>query len=157
MWMIRLTLKERLYSKRDAFILMGVDMPFYSETFQYMAGVQIYRKSKYTEKFIEQLLFYSQDKRIILDTPNTLGIHNYPGFRENRHDQTVLSLLVKKFGEANSGDPTLNPEEINNGKHILLPNIFCIFRKLEFHNFDELKEKCIKIIEYQENVKMFTI
>ena len=157
MWVIRLNIQERLYSKRDAFILMGVDMPFYSETFQYMAGVQIYKKSKYTEKFLEKLLFYSQDKRIILDTPNTLGFENYPGFRDNRHDQTVLSLLVKKYEEANSGNPSLSPEEINNGKHILMPNIFCIFRLLEFKNFDDLKEKCIKIVEYQENSKMFTI
>ena len=157
MWMNRLDLKERLYSKRDAFILMGVDMPFYSETYQYMGGIQIYRKSKYTEKFIEQLLFYSQDKRIILDTPNTLGVENYPGFKENRHDQTDLSLLLKKYGEANSGNPTLSPDEINNGKHILMPNIFCIYRRIPFKDFDELKEKCINIIQRQENVKMFTI
>ena len=157
MWMIKLIYKERFFSKRDAFILMGVDMPFYSETFQYMAGVQIYRKSKYTEKFLENLLFYSQDKRIILDTPNTQGVENYPGFIDNRHDQTVLSLLVKKYGEANSGNPTLNPEEINNGKHILMPNIFCIFRTLEFKNFDDLKEKCYKIIQNQKNGEILTI
>ena len=59
MWMNRLTLKEKIWSKRDAFILLGVDMPFYSETNQYMGGIQIYRKSKYTEKFLEELLYYS--------------------------------------------------------------------------------------------------
>ena len=156
MWMNKLNLKERLFSKRDAFIIMGVDMPFYSETYQYMGGIQIYRKSKYTEKFLEKLLFYSQDKRIILDTPNTLGFENYPGFKENMHDQTVLSLLIKKYGEANSGNPTLTPYEINNSKHILMPNIFCIYKSIEFKNFDDLKEKCIKILETQENHKIFT-
>ena len=157
MWFNRLDLKEKLYSKRDAFILMGVDMPFYSETYQYMGGIQIYRKSKYTEKFIEQLLFYSQDKRIISDEPNKLGVENYKGFRENRHDQTVLSLLIKKYGEANSGNPTLTPDEINKGKHIIMPNIFCIYRRTDFKDYEDLKEKCVKIIERQEKVKMFTI
>ena len=153
MWAIRLNYKERLYSKRDAFILMGVDMPFYSETYQYMAGVQIYRKSKYTEKFLEQLLFYSQEQRIILDTPNALGVENYQGFIDNRHDQTVLSLLTKKYGESNSGNPILSPEEINNST-LKLPNIFCIFRRLEFKNFSDLKEKCIEILKQQR--KLFT-
>lgn len=157
MWFNRLDLKEKYYSKRDAFILMGVDMPFYSETYQYMGGIQIYRKSKFTEKFIEQLLFYSQDKRIITDDHNKLGVENYKGFIDNRHDQTVLSLLIKKYGVANSGNPTLTPDEINNGKHILMPNIFCIYRRMGFKDYEDLKKKCEKVIERQEKVKMFTI
>lgn len=157
MWFNRLDLKEKIFSKRDAFILMGVDMPFYSETYQYMGGIQIYRKSKYTEKFIEQLLFYSQDERIISDRSNKLGLENYEGFKENRHDQTVLSLLIKKFGAANSGNPTLNPHDINHGNHILMPNIFCIYRRIGFKDYDDLKQKCVKVVERQARKKMFTI
>ena len=155
MWMNRILLKEASYSKRDAFILMGVDMPFYSETYQYIATFQIYRKSKYTEKFLEELLFYSQDIRIISDYPNTLGISNYPGFIENRHDQTVLSLLVKKYEEANSGNPSLSLNDINNGKHISMPNIFCIYRRIKFKDYDDLQEKCLNIIKRQ--TKIFSI
>lgn len=155
MWMNRIFLKESAFSKRDAFILMGVDMPFYSETYQYIATFQIYRKSKYTEKFLEELLFYSQDIRIISDNPNKLGVDNYQGFKENRHDQTVLSLLVKKYGQSNSGNPTLNPDDINNGKHIYMPNIFCIYRRIAFKDYDDLKEKCKDIIERQ--TKIFSI
>ena len=157
MWFNRLDLKEKIYSKRDAFILMGVDMPFYSETYQYMGGIQIYRKSKYTEKFIEQLLFYSQDERIISDSSNKLGLKNYKGFIDNRHDQTVLSLLIKKYGVANSGNPTLSPHDINHGNHILMPNIFCIYRRIGFKDYDDLKQKCVKIVERQARKKMFTI
>ena len=93
MWMIRLHYPEKKYTKRDAFILLGVDMPFYSDTSQYMAGIQVYRKSKFTEKFLEELLYYSQDKRIITDDPNTQGFPNYNNFVDNRHDQSILSLL----------------------------------------------------------------
>ena len=48
MWMDRLIYKEREWTKRDALILIGVDMPFYYESNQYMAGIQIYKKSDYT-------------------------------------------------------------------------------------------------------------
>ena len=147
MWMNRLTLKERIWSKRDAFILLGVDMPFYRETNQYMGGIQIYKKSKYTEKFLEELLYYSQDKRIITDQPNTQGLPNYQGFKENRHDQTVLSLLIKKYGIANSGKTNLSLDEIYKRKSILMPNIFCIYRRLPFKDYNDIRQKCVKILE----------
>ena len=44
MWMHRLRYKESHFTKRDAFILIGVDMPFYSQTNQYMAGIQKIKK-----------------------------------------------------------------------------------------------------------------
>ena len=147
MWFDRITLKEKEYSKRDVFILLGVDMPFYRETYQYMGGIQVYKKSKYTEKFLEELLYYSQDKRLITDNPNTQGQPNYPGFKDNRHDQSILSLLIKKYGIANSGRPNLSLDEIFKRKRILMPNIFCIYRKRPFKDYEDIKQKCAKILE----------
>ena len=69
---------------------MGLDTPFYSETNQYMAGIQIYKKSNYTVKFIQEWLHYSQDKRIITGSPNVMGQDNYPGFIESRHQTHCL-------------------------------------------------------------------
>ena len=151
MWMNRLKWKELQYSKRDAFILMGVDTPIFSETYQYMAGIQIYKKSEYTVKFIQNWLNYCQDKRIISDDQNTLKYENYPGFIANRHDQTALSLLIKKYGEANSGSPNLSLSELKNRKSIIMPNILCMYRRMPFKNYEDLKRKCIKIIEEQYN------
>ena len=146
MWMIRLNkIIEKTYTKRDAFILLGVDSPFYTDTNQFMAGVQVYRKSKYTEKFLEELLYYSQDKRIITDEPNTQGLKNYKEFIENRHDQTVLSLLIKKYGVANSGKTNMNINIIKKSK-ITMPYIFCIYRRIKFTNYTDLKNKCINYI-----------
>ena len=147
MWFNRMNLKEKIWTKRDAFILLGVDMPFYSETYQYMAGIQVYKKSKYTEKFLEELLYYSQDKRLITDDPNTQGLKNYLNFKDNRHDQTILSLLIKKYGIANSGKPNLSLNEIFKRKSILMPNIFCIYGKLHFKDYNDIKKKCIKILK----------
>ena len=152
MWFNRLTLKERKYSKRDAFIIMGVDNPVFSETNQYMAGIQIYVKSDYTMKFIQEWLTYCQDKRIITNDKNTLGQPNYNGFIENRHDQTALSLLTKKYGEANAGSPNLTLEELKQRKSIIMPNILCMYRRRAFKDYDNLKEKCQKIIEHQNHI-----
>ena len=152
MWFNRLTLKEKKFSKRDAFIIMGVDNPVFSETNQYMAGIQIYKKSDYTMKFIQEWLTYCQDKRIITNEKNTLGQPNYPGFIENRHDQTALSLLIKKYGEANAGSPNMTLEELKQRKSIIMPNILCMYRRRAFKDYENLKEKCQKIIEHQNHI-----
>ena len=149
MWMDRLHFKESEYTKRDAFILLGADMPFFSQTKQYQAGIQIYNKSSYTVKFIQEWLYYCQDKRIITDDNNTLGLPNYPDFKENRHDQTILSLLIKKYGEVYSGYPNLNITDLEKRKIINKPNIICIYRKLSFKSYHDLREKCKKIIKQQ--------
>ena len=147
MWMDRLECKESEYTKRDAFILLGADMPFYSHTKHYQAGIQIYKKSSYTVKFIQEWLYYCQDKRIITDDNNTLGLPNYPDFKENRHDQTILSLLIKKYSEVNSGYPNMNITELEKRKIINKPNIICIYRRMHFNNYNDLKEKCKKIMK----------
>jgi hypothetical protein len=149
MWMNRLKLKEKQWTKRDAFILIGVDMPFYYESNQYMAGIQIYKKSEYTVKFIQEWLYYCQDKRIITDDNNTLGQPNYKEFRENRHDQSILSLLIKKHGEANSGYPNINEKELKQRKPVIMPNIICMYGRLIFSDYNDLKQKCKAIIERQ--------
>jgi len=51
----------------------------------------------YSLRFIGEWLTYNQDHRIATDLPTS--IHpNDPIFTENRHDQTILSLLCKKWG-----------------------------------------------------------
>ena len=149
MWMHRLRYKESHFTKRDAFILIGVDMPFYSQTNQYMAGIQIYKKSDYTIKFIQEWLYYCQDKRIITDDNNTLGLPNYKRFKENRHDQTVLSLLIKKYGESNAGFPNLSLKELKQRKSIIMPNIICFYRRTPFKDYNDLKKRCQRRIRRQ--------
>lgn len=143
MWMKRLSYIEKLYTKRDAFILMGADSNFYTDTNQYAATIQIYKKSKYIEKFVEELLYYSQDKRIITDDKNTLGFKNYKEFRDNRHDQTILSILIKKYGEVNSGKANMNISKIK-GQKSLLPSIFCTYRRTPFKNYNDIRNKCMR-------------
>ena len=144
MWSYKLTgFKEREWTKRDAFILMGADSPFYYETDQFMACFQIYKKSKFTIFFVEEYLYYSQDKRIITDEPNTMGLPNYNGFRENRHDQSIFSILTKKYGQSNSGKMNMNISYIQNLVKTI-PFIFCHYRRMSIKGYEDLKQKCIK-------------
>ena len=145
-WVNRLTHLEKRFSKRDAFILLDADYSIYTDTFQYMAGIQIYKKSKFSEMFLEKLLNYSTDKRIITDDPNTQGFPNYPGFKSNRHDQTVLSILYKKFKFTNLDKNKTKADELNKMKPNFIPKIFCIYRKLPFKNYDDLRRKCKEIV-----------
>ena len=141
MWFYKLSTIEKFYAKRDAFILMGADNKYYSETLSYNAAFQLYKKTKFTLKFVEDYLYYSKDKRIITDDSNTQLLPNYNGFIDNRHDQTVLSLLIKKYNLANSGKTNINYTIINNLKSNM-PFIFCHYRKLLFKNYDDLKKNC---------------
>ena len=141
-WGNKLVLKERTWTKRDALILMDADTPYYYDTNQYMAGIQVYQKSKYAIKFIQDLLKYSQDVRIITDDNNVMGKENLPGFRENRHDQTVFSLLLKKYGEANSGSPNMTIDQLNHLKPVIMPNILCMYRTIGFKDYEDLINIC---------------
>lgn len=88
---------EKKWTKRDAFLLMGCDSPKYSETKQRMASFSLWKKTQFSVDFVNEWLTLSQDERLITDLGNTLGQENYNGFVEHRHDQSIFSLLTKKY------------------------------------------------------------
>lgn len=89
--------EEGKYSKRDAFVYMGMDDKGIAKTKQYEASFLLVKKNSNTKRFLKEWLEFSCDKRIISDDENTCKLANYEGFIENRHDQTVLSILAKKY------------------------------------------------------------
>lgn len=97
---------EKCYTKRDAFILMDCDYPEIANTPQICGGYIVIRKTHYSYNFITEYLQYVQDSRIVADGENKMGKENYEGFVENRHDQSVLSLLCKKNGIKPFRDPS---------------------------------------------------
>ena len=141
MYLHRLPHLEKHYTKRDAFILLGADLPFFSETGQFNAAFQVYKKSKFTEIFLEEYLYYAQDKRIITDDENTLGKPNYEGFIDHRHDQSILSLLTKKYSQVNANKMNIDVEIAKNFTE-LMPTIFCHYRDTGFEDYESLKNAC---------------
>lgn len=73
--------------------------------------------------FLEEWLNYCTDERILTDISNRCGYDNYAEFKDHRHDQSVLSLLVLRHGIETFRDPSQfgnhlklapyrNPEEL---------------------------------------------
>lgn len=98
---------ERLYSKRDAFILLDMDDPIVYEgkQTQRLANLIVAMKNCETIQYFMEYLAYTMDFRITSDKGNVLGKPNFEGFVGNRHDQTVHSLLSKKWGILEMRDP----------------------------------------------------
>ena len=88
---------ERERTKRDAFVLMDCDTPRYTDTLQRCAGFSLWRRTPLTEQFVEEWLHYGQDERIITSMPNQCGKPDYPEFKGSERDQSIFSLLAKKY------------------------------------------------------------
>jgi hypothetical protein len=78
----------------------------YSGTGQLLASFVIIKNSWKSKLFVANWLTYASDERAITDLPNQLGKPNYPAFQEHRHDQSVLSLLGKKWNVFIGDDPS---------------------------------------------------
>lgn len=88
-------LLEKFYTKRDTFVIMGLDDPKYSETSQREATYIWLIKNDFTINLITEYLNYSQNERVITDIVSE-NI-NFDGFRDHRHDQSIWSLMCKKY------------------------------------------------------------
>jgi len=100
------TNEEYRCTKRDAFVYMDCDSDKYIHGLPLYATFQLYRVCERSIRFVEEMLNYCTDRRILTDDPNTCGLDNYPGFKYHRHDQSVLSLMQKKWDLPTHRDPT---------------------------------------------------
>ena len=82
------------WTKRDCLKIMGADTPEMLERPLVQTTWSIWTKTQPALKFLDSWLQYSEDARCITDMPNTLGDHNYPGFVDHRHDQSISSILT---------------------------------------------------------------
>ena len=97
---------EKGNTKRDAFVLTGCDTPQYTDTPQSIGGYFVCKKAPEVEAYLDEVLRYAQDIRIISDNPNVMGLPNYKEFTDHRHDQSVISLMSKKHGFKRFRDPS---------------------------------------------------
>jgi hypothetical protein len=104
-------LPEIEWSKRDALVYMDMDRPEAISTPQRLASFQIWFRCSKTLALAEEYLFYCTNWKVISDDPSICGLPEYDGFRENRHDQTVFSLLTKRHGIQAFRDPSRTPSE----------------------------------------------
>ena len=101
-----LPFQEKKYTKRDIFVYMKCDSEIYTNTNQRMATMILLKKTDKVVSFVDEWLDYGEREGIITDQPNHFGKTNYKEFIENRHDQSIFSLLCKKYGVIAYRDPS---------------------------------------------------
>jgi len=97
--------KEIECTKHDCFILMDCDSEHYHESLQVMTTMIIFQKNQKNIEIVKKWLEYIVDERLVSDIPSQLALE-YPEFVENRHDQSIFSLLTKLNGIPIHRDPS---------------------------------------------------
>lgn len=97
---------NREWTKRDAFILMDADVSKYWDAPQVWTPVMAFDKSLSTQTLISDYMKFCQVPEIITELPNTCGKDNLDGFREHRWEQSVMSILARKYNYEGVPDTT---------------------------------------------------
>ena len=88
---------QRLWTKRDCFVLMGCDEARYWDADQIQASYLAFMVSATTRHLIDEWLRFAGDERVVTDIPNRMGEPDLEGFIDHRFDQSILSNLIYKL------------------------------------------------------------
>lgn len=86
------------WTKRDAFVLLGMDRTEVHTLPPIQATWSIWTPTKGAFDFLNEWVAACTDERVLTDISNTQGLENLAGFRDHRHDQSVLTLLAYRNG-----------------------------------------------------------
>lgn len=89
--------KEVLQTKKDTFVLMDCDTPHYQNSWPRLASYSIWQKNPFSLQLASEWLEYAQNPQIITDMPNQCGVDEDERYVAHRHDQSIFSLLTKKY------------------------------------------------------------
>lgn len=105
---------EYEYTKGDIFDYFGVrNDKDYTDTIQFEATVIFIKKNSITEAFInEWTKVINNHFDLITDKPSKSP--NLKGFKDNRHDQSIYSILAKKYKIDEISRNELCPNEFDN-------------------------------------------
>jgi hypothetical protein len=115
---------NKTWTKKDCFVLMQADLPVYHNARQTQGALSLWKKTPETIAVLKTWLNYMKDPRILTDDPNFCGM-NCPGFKDHRHDQSVLSILRLKYELEQFRDPTQwGNDEIDQFRNSPYPQLF---------------------------------
>ena len=98
----QMELSSQKYTKKSVFDYLEVS-PEDQKLNQYVAGILILRKNENTKKIINEWYRVSCIPEMINDQ---LSNSEHPDFIDNRHDQSILSILFHKYGSITIPDET---------------------------------------------------
>ncbi len=87
---------NKYWTKRDTFVLMGLQDKLYEDSEQVAGGYQLYKVGPKSIDFVKEWLDYCCEPQILTDRKSISVVSEIAGFRQHRHDQSVLSLLALK-------------------------------------------------------------
>lgn len=101
-----LNLLEGQWTKRRCFKVMGLDNYGFENTKQRLASFILLKKSNMSIDFVSEYLHYCTNIELICDDKTDQGCVNFSGFQAHRHDQSIFSLLTKKYQLQAFRDPS---------------------------------------------------
>jgi hypothetical protein len=138
---------EKQWTKRDCFKIMKCDVAPITESKQRLGGYSLWQNSVFSIQFVDEWLRYAQDERILTDLENQLSYENYEGFVAHRHDQSIFSILSKKYGIVAYRDPS---QSGNNFVHLYpnstYPQFIVSTRQIDIGIIEKLKKKIRKYL-----------
>lgn len=102
--------KEEEYTKKEAFDILDLHGDIYEKTRQFHASFMGFKKNPLTETFINEWFTLCQNKEILCDMMDKT--EQKSNFIDHRFDQSIFSLLCKKYKIIPSPDPSqwgINP------------------------------------------------
>lgn len=90
-------LKNSQWTKRDTFINMSCDNDTFWNSYHVIATVILIKKNDFTISFINEWLECSKNFQSLSNEPNVHKKENLPEFIEHREDQSIFSILIKKY------------------------------------------------------------
>ncbi|MHD0315080.1 hypothetical protein [Fusobacterium varium] len=101
----QLPLIELQWTKTELFKNMNCMDEFYKESNQMLASYILIKKTEFSLAFFEEFLEFACNEINITDK-NEINIFQDENFIEHRHDQSIFSLLYKKYKLVPFKDPT---------------------------------------------------
>ena len=86
--------KNSDWTKRDCFELMNADIDEYHNAIQIEAGIIVCKNTQLSIMAMSIWLECCKIPEIITDMPNICGKDNLPGFKDHRHDQSILTNIM---------------------------------------------------------------
>ena len=103
-WVTTTPFIERQFTKKKVFKLMNCDTEEYKNSNQVQGGFIGVKKSEFSMSFLKEWLKYCCEPEIIF--PQEDKSKEETGFFAHREDQSVLSLLIKKYNIKTYSDPS---------------------------------------------------
>jgi hypothetical protein len=94
------------WTRRHVLQSLDMDNEEIRRSKQHMASFLMVKKTGFSVDFITTWLELCKDPLLLTDSVKEKGIDNFPEFQEHRHDQSLLSLLIKKHQIELAPDPT---------------------------------------------------